>query len=234
MKAILPLMLLCTTLSFAQKTSIDLAAYKNNPGYTMAETTYTVGTHVFNLVNISPKVKGDTACISAVVIDKRKFVLFDIGAQDGPYGLFVPRRQPIRNGLIALKASPLEGKTFLFLSTGKLITLPGAQTLADTLSQLVYCVWKNDKGFSLTLFNYKSMRLAIPTVAIREPLKWYMVDGSYGFSVAGEKGYYTVDLFTKSVVKTDDVSGSPQPLDYLMDLSAVESARCCTAKALRY
>lgn len=58
--------------------------------------------------------------------------------------------------------------------------------------------------------------------------------GSSDSSVAGEMGCYSMNLFSKAVVKTDDIAGTSQPLDYLMDLSTAEPARCCTGKAFRY
>ncbi|MBN1307363.1 MAG: hypothetical protein JXA18_05565 [Chitinispirillaceae bacterium] len=233
MKALMPALLLGATLSFAEKNSIDLAVYKNSKNFTMSEASYTVGSRTFTLVNIRPNVKNDTACISAIIIDKRKFVLFDIGIEDGAYGLFVPRSQPLKQGLIVLKASPTEGKTFIFLSNGKLVTLPGAQTFVDTAGKSIYCIWDNDGAYQLTVFNYKAMRLTIPTTVIKQPAQWYTSGISYCFTVPQEKGYYSVEMLTKSIVKTDQADGALSPVPYLMDFSKIDPAGCCGAKVLR-
>jgi hypothetical protein len=233
MKICILALVFCVTLSFAQKTTIDLATYKNNANFSVAETPYTIGTHTFTLVNIQPRVKGDTACISAIVIDKRKFVLFDIGAQAGAYGLFVPPQQPLRQGLIVLKASASEGKTFIFLSTGKLITLPGAQTIVDTTGKLIYCVWENGPKYQLTVFNYKAMRVVVPTMAIKQPVQWYSAGASYCFSVPQEQGYYSVEMLTKDIVQIDQPEDALVPVPYLMDFSKIDTATCCSAKALK-
>jgi hypothetical protein len=228
------LLLICgASLCFAQKTTIDLSAYKTNKNFTWAETSYTIGKHTFGLVNIKPRVKGDTACISAILIDKRKYVLFDIGVEAGAYGLFVPRNQPISEGLIVLKASPTEAKTFIFLSNGKLITLPGAHVIADTVGKYIYCVWENDKQYRLTVFNVKNMLLVVPTKVISQPDKWYAAGVSYYFSTQGEKGYYSIDLFTKSIVKTEQPEGTLSPVSYLMDFSKIDPTSCCGAKGLK-
>jgi hypothetical protein len=233
MKRIALLLVFAVSLCFAQKTTIDLAAYKTNKNFTWAETSYAIGKHTFGLVNIKPRVKGDTACISAILIDKRKYVLFDIGTEAGAYGLFVPRYLPISEGLVVLKASPTEAKTFIFLSNGKLITLPGAQVIADTVGKYIYCVWENDKQYRLTVFNVKNMILVMPTKIISQPDKWYASGVSYYFSSPQEKGYYSIDLFTKSVVKTEQPEGTLSPASYLMDFSKIEPPSCCSGKALK-
>ncbi|MBN1575201.1 MAG: hypothetical protein JW913_01520 [Chitinispirillaceae bacterium] len=233
MKKTVLALVFCASFPSAGKTTIDLAAYKNNKNFTTAETSYTVGARTFTLVNIRPRVKSDTACISAVIIDKRKLVLFDIGVEAGAYGLFVPRRQPLRGGLVVLKASPVEGKTFIFLSNGKLITLPGAQTIVDTTGKSVYCVWENDNQYRLTVFNYRSMRLTIPTTIIKQPLQWYASGVSYCFTAPQEKGYYSVEPFMKSVVKIDQAESDLSPVPYLTDFSKIDPAGCCNAKALK-
>ena len=230
----LPLVLfIAVSFCFAQKTTIDLTAYKNNKSYVVAETSYTVGKHTFGLVNIRPRVTGDTACISAIIIDKRKYVLFDVGVDAGAYGLFVPRHQPVSDGLVVLKASPVEAKTFIFLSNGKLITLPGAHVIVDTVSNYVYCVWENDKQYRLTVFNVKNMLLVYPTTIISQPAQWFASDISYYFTSPQEKGYFSVDMFTKSVSKTDKPDGTLSPVSYLMDFSKIDAASCCSAKALK-
>jgi hypothetical protein len=233
MKKLIPALLFCATLSFAENSTIDLTVYKNNKNFTMAETSYTVGTRTFTLINIKPHLKNDTACISAIVIDKRKFVLFDIGVEAGAYGLFVPHSQPLKNGLIVLKASPVEGKTFVFLSTGKMVTLPGAQTVIDTAGKYIYCVWDNDKQYRLTVFSYKTMRVVVPTTTIKQPVQWYSSGISYCFTAPEEKGYYSVEMFTKTVNKIDQADGTLTPVPYLMDFSKIVPADCCGAKALK-
>ena len=233
MKTLSLLLICCASLCFAQKTTIDLNAYKNNKNFTMAETSYTIGKHTFTLVNIKPRMKSDTACISAIILDKRKFVLFDINVEEGAYGLFVPRQQPISDGLIALKASPVEAKTFIFLSNGKLITLPGAQVIVDTVGKYIYCVWENDKQYRLTVFNSKNMILVLPTKIISQPAQWFASGVSYYFTSPQEKGFYSVDMFTKSVNKIDKPESAVAPVSYLMDFSKIDAASCCNAKALK-
>jgi hypothetical protein len=233
MKTLSLALIFLVSLCFAQKSTIDLSAYKNNKNFTWAETSYTIGKHTFGLVNIKPRVKGDTACISAVLIDKRKYVLFDIGVEAGAYGLFVPRYQPISDGLIAIKASPTDAKTFIFLPNGKLITLPGAQVIADTVGKYIYCVWENDKQYRLTVFNTKNMILVLPPKIISQPAQWFASGVSYYFTSPQEKGYYSVDLFTKSVVKTEQPEGALTPASYIMDFGKIEPASCCNAKVLK-
>jgi hypothetical protein len=233
MKTLILALIFGATLCFAEKSTIDLAAYKNNKNFTVAETSYTIGKHTFGLVNIRPKVKGDTACISAVLIDKRKYVLFDINVETGAYGLFVPHHQPIADGLIVLKASSTDAKTFIFLANGKLITLPGSQVVADTVGKYIYCVWENDKQFRLTVFNTKNMLLVFPTKVIAQPAQWFASGVSYYFTSPGEKGYYSNDMFTKSVTKVDKPESDIVPASYLMDFSKVEAVNCCSGKALK-
>jgi hypothetical protein len=233
MKTLTLALIVACAACFAQKSAIDLNAYKNNKNFTISEAPYIIGSHSFTLVNIRPRVKGDTACISAVIIDKRKFVLFDVGVESGAYGLFVPHLQPIPDGLIALNASPVDGKTFIFLSNGKLITLPGALAFVDTTGKCVYCVWENDKQYRLSVFNYKVVRLVIPTMTIAQPLQWFSSGISYCFSAPQEKGYYSVDMFTKTVTKIDQAEGALTPVSYLMDFSKIENVNCCSGKALK-
>jgi hypothetical protein len=232
MKTTLLALFLCASLSFAEKATIDLNVYKNNKNFSWAETSYTIGKHTFGLVNIKPRVKGDTACISAIILDKRKFVLFDISVEAGAYGLFVPRRQPVEGGLIAIKASPMDAKTFLFLSNGKLVTLPGSQVVFDTAGKYVYCVWENEKQYRLTVFNVKNMLLVFPTKVIAQPQQWYASGVSFYFTSPGEKGYYSVDMFAKSVEKVEKPEGTLSPVSPLMDFAKVDPATCCGAKAL--
>jgi hypothetical protein len=233
MKPFLMVLFVLMSTSFAQKSTIDLNKFRNNKNYAYAEVPVKVGSHTFTLINIKPLVKSDTACISAIVIDKRKYVLYDIGNSGAAYGLFVCKQQPLREGLIVLKASPTDGKTFIFLSNGKLVSLPGASCFVDTTGKNVYCVWENDRQYRLTVFDYKNMRIAIPTTLIPQPAAWYNTGVSYCFKTAQEKGYSTVDMFTKSITKSDDAEGTPAPVAYLMDFSRVEASKCCGAQALK-
>jgi hypothetical protein len=223
----------CISLCFAEKGTIDLNAYKNNKNFVWAETSYTVGQHSFGLVNIRPRLKGDTACISAIIIDKRKYVLFDVGLEAGAFGLLVPRSQPVKDGLVAIKASPVDAKTFIFLSNGKLITLPGGQVIVDSTGKYIYCVWENDKQFRLTVFSYRNMILVMPTTVIAQPLQWFASGVSFYFTSPQEKGYYSVDMFTKSISKVAQADGALSPVSYLMDFTKIDAANCCNAKALK-
>jgi hypothetical protein len=232
MRALLLLLTIGASLCAAQKTTIDLAAYKNK-GYAMAQTAYTIGAHVFTLVNIKPLHKTDTACISAIVIDKRKYVLFDVGIEGAATGLIVPRRQPIPDGLVVLKASPVEGKTFVFLSNGKLVTLPGALALADTAGKNIYCVWDNETHYRLTVFDYKNVRVIVPATDIARPRQWYSTGLSFCFSVEKEKGYYIVDMITKSISKTESVDAPLTPVSYLVDFGKFDNTKCCTGQVLK-
>jgi hypothetical protein len=231
MKPILALMI-CSSLCFSQKSTIDLKAYKAK-SFSIAETAYKIGAHTFTLVNIKPLHKSDTACISAIIIDKRKYVLFDIGIEGAATGLIVPIRQPISDGLVVVKASPDEGKTFVFLSNGKVVTLPGALVVADTTGKHLYCVWENEKQYRLTVFDYKNVRVVIPTVEIVKPVQWYANGISICFNADGEKGYYSVDMFTKSISKTESTDGTPAPVSYLVDFSKTDIGKCCTGQVLK-
>jgi hypothetical protein len=213
--------------------TIDLNKFKNNKNYTFAEVPLKVGAHTFTLINIKPLAKSDTACVSAIVIDKRKYVLYDIGPAGAAYGLFVCKQQPLKDGLIVLKASPNDGKTFIFLSNGKLVSLPGASTFVDTVGKNVYCVWENDKQYRLTVFDYKNMRIAIPTTLVSQPVAWYNNGISYCFASPDEKGYFSVDMFTKSIAKSGEAEGALAPVAYLMDFSKVDASKCCGAQSLK-
>ena len=232
MKAFILALICCVSVCFSEKATVDLNSYKKNKNFMVTEASYTIGKHTYTLVNIKPRTKSDTACISAIIIDKRKYVLYDINVEAGAYGLFVPHHQPITDGLIAVKASAVEAKTFIFLSNGKLITLPGSQVIVDTVAKSVYCVWENDKQYRLTVFSVKNMIPMIPTRVIPQPLQWYESGASYYFSSTGAKTYYSVDMFTKSVEKIEKPEGALLPVPYLMDFSTIDSTSCCGAKAL--
>lgn len=100
---------LCT-MCLAQQSTIDIEQYKKSKKHSFSERSFTVGKHTYRVVNIKPLGASDTACISAVVLDKRKYVLFDVNVTSGPFGMIVPSRQPVPGGLIILKASPLEDR----------------------------------------------------------------------------------------------------------------------------
>jgi hypothetical protein len=219
---------------FAEKATINLEVYKNNKNFTVAQVPIKAGSHTFTLMNIKPMIKSDTTCICAIIIDKRKYVLYDIGAEGSPCGLFTLKQQPLREGTIVLKASPSDGKTFIFLSNGKLVSLPGADAFVDTTGKNIYCVWDNEKHFRLTVFDYKNMRVTVPTTDIAQPSAWYSSGMSYYFSVNGEKGYYSVDMITKSVTKSDEAEGALTPVSYLMDFSKVSATACCGMQALKH
>ena len=234
MKPVLMVLFAFMSMSFAQKSTIDLNRFKNNRNFTFAEVPLKVGAHTFTLINIKPLIKSDTACVSAIVIDKRKYVLFDIGVAEGAAcGLFVCKQQPLKDGTIVLKASPTDGKTFIFLSNGKLVSLPGASSFVDTTGKNVYCVWENDRQYRLTVFDYKNMRIAIPTTLVSQPVAWHNTGVSYCFTAPNEKGYYTVDMFTKSITKSDEAEGTLSPVEYLMDFGKVTAAACCGVQALK-
>jgi hypothetical protein len=234
MKPLLLLAFVLSSMSFAQKSTIDLTRFKNNKNYAVAEVPLKVGTHTFTLINIKPLVKSDTACISAIVIDKRKYVLFDIGVAEGAAcGLFVCKQQPLKEGIIVLKASPSDGKTFIFLSNGKLVSLPGASCFVDTMGKNIYCVWENDTQYRLTVFDYKNMRIVIPTTLISRPMAWYNNGMSFCFTAPDEKGYSTVDMFSKSIVKGGEAEGTLAPVSYLMDFGKLDASKCCGAQALK-
>jgi hypothetical protein len=224
---------------FAQKSTIDIDLYKKSKQHSFAEKSYIIGKHTFHVVNIKPLGRSDTACISAIILDKRKYVLFDVDvpSASAPLGMVVPAVQPIKGGLVILKASPYDGKTFLLLSDGKVVTLPGASIVIDTVGKCVYCVWDNDKNFKLTVFDYKGLRLIINTTEIAEPKQWYGSAMGYCFTTAGSadpKTYYTVDLMTKGIIKGDlRPDGELKPVSYFGGLDKLSRATCCGAEALK-
>jgi hypothetical protein len=226
MKRIVCLVLFLTAACFAQQSTIDIEAYKTSKKHSFSERSYTVGKHTYRIVNIKPLAASDTACISAVVIDKRKYVLFDVNVATGPVGIIVPTSQPISGGLIVLRASPVDAKVFLILPSGKVVTLPGAMVVADTIGQCVYCVWDNDKTFRLTVFDYKTLRLMFNAVAINEPRQWYTDGMAYGFTIA-DGNYYTVDFMSKSIAKGAKPASGLTPVSYVADFAKIDRATCC-------
>ena len=227
------IVLACFCMCFAQQATINIDKYKNSKKYSFAERSIVVGKHTFRLVNIKPLSASDTNCISAVVIDKRKYVLFDVDVTAGPFGLIVPSVQPISGGLIILKASPYDAKTFFLLQSGKVVTLPGASVIVDTTGKCAYCVWDNDKTFRLTVFDYKSLQLVIRTTDIPQPSQWFSTGMAYCFTTTTDKQYYTVDLMTKTITSSARVEATPAPVSYIADLSKIDRAKCCGAEALR-
>jgi len=245
MKSIAIIVCCAVALCFAQQSTIDIGLYKKSKAYSFSEKSYTVGKHVYQVINIKPLAKpgvasqdassgaSDTACISAIVIDKRKYVLFDIDVPSGPLGMIVPAAQPIPGGLIVLKASPYEGKTFLLLPDGKVVALPGSSVIVDTVGRCVYCVWDNDRNFKLTVFDYKGLRLIINTTEISEPKQWYSAGMGYCFSGKDLKTFYTVDFMTKSITKGEKPDGELKPVSYFGGLDKLDRSTCCGAEVLR-
>jgi hypothetical protein len=216
----------------AQQSSLDIEQYKKSKKHTFTERSYTVGKHTYRVVNIKPLSASDTACISAVVLDKRKYVLFDVGVSGGAFGIIVPAIQPVRNGLVIIKASQYDGKLFLVLATGKVITLPGALVFADTVGSCMYCVWDNDKNYRLTVFDYKNLRLVFNTIAIAEPKQWFTDGFTNGFTAA-DGAYYSVDFMSKTVVKGEKPASGLTPLSYVADVEKIDRAKCCTGEVMK-
>lgn len=229
------IVLLVSAVCAIQGATIDLGTYENSAKYDFAEETYNVGKHTYRLINISPQTGNDTSCIAVIGIDKRKYVLLDMNVSSHPYGLVVPEDQPIKDGLVILKPSPFDGKTFLVLPTGKLLTLPGANTLFDVPGNTAYCVWDNDGVYRLTVFDYNALRILIKSIVIPQPLQWYSDGLSYGFAAKedGEKVYYAVEPITKSATKVDGPPSGGEKKQYLVDFSEMDTGKCCGAEVLR-
>jgi hypothetical protein len=217
----------------AQQASIDIEVYKKSKKYAYTEHAYTIGKHSFKIVNVkSLAANADTSCISAIVLDKRKYVLFDIDVPTGAIGLFVPQSQPIQDGLIVLKSSPYEAKTFIILGNGKVMTLPGALDFVDSVGSCIYCVWDNDKTFRLTVFDYKNLRMVVKPTAIEQPIQWFSDGMSYGFTTA-EKEYYSMDFMSRNIIKGEKPQGDIKEVPYLIDLDKVDRAKCCGPEVLK-
>jgi len=230
--AVLAALLLAASSLTAQQSSIDLDTYRKNEAYAYAERTYKVGEHKYTTVNIKPKKAGDTTCISALVIDKRKYVMVDLGHADAPHGLVVPDAQPIKGGLIVIKASPIEAKTFLILPNGKVVTLPGDRVVVDKPGSTVYAVWNNDGAFMLTVFDYERMRLLMNSISIEQPKQWFTDGMVYSFSVEGKKDYQSVDLFTKSI-SSIPAGKQMQQAEHVVDASSVTPSSCCSGETMK-
>jgi len=220
------------TACLAQQSTIDMEQYRTSKKFAYSERSYTVGKHAYRVVNIKPLGVSDTNCISAVVIDKRKYVLFDVNVTAGAFGLVVPAKQPVAGGLVILKASPLDGKMFLVLQSGKMVSLPGASVFADTTGSCVYCVWDNDNTFRLTVFDYKNLRLVFNTVVIPEPKQWH-TDGFTCWFAAADGAYYTVDFLQKAVVKGEKPASGLTPVSYIVDIDKLDRASCCGASQFK-
>lgn len=232
MKPIAVMIIFIIASCFAQQSTIDIEQYKKSKKHSFTERTYTVGKHAYRVVNIRPLGASDTACISALVLDKRKYMLFDVNVNSGSFGMIVPPVQPLRGGLIILKASPYDGKVFLLLSSGKVVTLPGASVIADTAGSCVYCVWDNDKTYRLTVFDYKNLRLVFNTVAIAEPRQWCTDGFAYGF-LAADGAYYTVDFMQKAITKGEKPVSGLNQVSYIADLEKIDRAKCCTGEVMK-
>ena len=213
------------------QSTIDLEQYRDNSRYTMAEQRYEVGGRGYQVVNIRPAVVKDTACISALVIDKRKFVLVDLTSSGGSTGMVVPREQPIENCLLAVKLSAIDAKTFLIFANGKVVSIPGDRLLLDEAGKTLLSVWDNSGEFLLTVFDYRAMRLMLSPVPIARPESWY-TNGLAWFFKADDGGLYTFDMFSKNVSPIAGVEGELQPVRYVFEPSTVDADACCGAAAL--
>ena len=247
MKTIMSIVCCAVTMCFAQNSTIDINQYKKSKNHSFSEKSYTIGKHAFRVVNIKPLTSprgasngassgtSDTACISALILDKRKYVLFDVDvpSASAPLGMIVPQVQPIAGGLIVLKASPYEGKTFLLLPDGKVVALPGASVIIDTVGKCVYCIWDNDRNIKLTVFDYKGLRLIINTTEIAEPKQWYSAGMGYCFIGTDSKTWYMVDFMTKTITKGEKPEGELKPVSYFGGLDKLDRARCCGAEVLK-
>lgn len=219
---------------WAQGSTIDLGAYKGSDAYAYAEVSHTIGEHEYRFVNIKPKSAGDTTCIAAVVIDKRKYVLMDLEMDGQRTGLVVPENQPVKNGLLVVKVSPLDAKTFLVLESGKVVTLPGDRVIVDPMGKTILCIWDNSGSFQLTVLDYRKMRLVVSTTPIVEPQSWETNGLAYYFTAAGEEGgQYTIDLFSKQVSKVQPVEKGLEKLEYTFEPSGLDAKSCCGSTTLR-
>jgi hypothetical protein len=214
------------------QSTIDLDVYKNTKKYTMAQRSYTVGTHTYTVVNITPKVAGDTACISALVIDKRKYVLVDLVSSGKPCGIVVPAKQPIAQCLVAVKLSAIDAKTFLIFASGKVVTLPGDRILVDEPGKTVLSVWDNGGQFQLTVLDYRKMSLIVSPTPIARPAAWFTNGLAWYFKPAEGEGYFTLDLFTKGIASVKEVEGGLEQVAYAFEPSTVDAAACCGATVL--
>lgn len=225
--------LAATAICLAQSktaSTINLDVYKNKSKYAVAETTLTVKTHSYRLMNIQPLYPSDTSCISAVIIDKRKLVFFDVNGKKSPRGLLVPKEQPISGAVMVFRGSPIESRTMIFFANGKLVTLPGDKVIADPDGNMVYSVWDNDSTCRLTVFDYRRMKIIVPATVIAKPEKWYSTGMDYYFKVSGANTYYTVSALTGSVDKLDQPQAGAEPVSYIHGFESVDPKNCCGSK----
>lgn len=215
LKYLLILLLFAVVSAMASEKPTNLDEFKKNKNFAWAETTLTVAEKEYRLVNIRNKdVKADTACLSAILFDKRKLVFTDYSSSATPHGLVIPSQQPIKNGLIVLKPSPTDAKALIIFPSGKMVILPGASVLVDDAGSMVYCVWDDEGQHKLSVFNYKALKLLLTAVPIQKPVKWYSSVFDYQFT-AEDKASYTVDIMGRSVRKADENPGDASELKYV-------------------
>lgn len=232
--AVIALVCACTALAQSAKTAqptIDLQKYRDVKKYSYVEKAYTIGTHSYTLVNIKPKTASDTTCITAIVIDKRKYVLVDLQAADAPHGLVVPPTQPIDSSLLVVKVSPIDAKTFVILRSGKMATLPGDRLIIDAAGSTILSVWDNQGQCYLTVFDYRKLNLMVAPVAIAKPTQWF-TNGLAWYFKADDGRYFTLDLFTKTVTAVAQLEKGLEEITYTFDPSTLQPAQCCGAQAL--
>lgn len=218
---------------FAQQTpSIDLDFFKKSKKYSYSEKAYTVGNHSYRIVNIKPLYATDTFCISALVIDKRKYMLYDIGENLSICGMTVPQNQPISEGLIILKLSEIEGKVFFALANGKVVTLPGSFVFADTIGKCIYCIWDNNGFFRLTVFDYKNLKLIFNSVVISSPKQWF-TDGFNYLFLSNDGEYFTIDFMSKKIVKSQKPEGNIKKIEYILDSDKMSKIKCCSFESIK-
>jgi hypothetical protein len=229
MMIILTAMAICLAQSKTAST-ISLDAYKDKSKYALAETTITVKAHSYRLVNIQPLFPCDTSCISMVIIDKRKFVFFDLNGKKAPRGLLLPKEQPIPGAKIVFRGSPIESRTILFFENGKLVTLPGDMVIADPDNNILYCVWDNDNTYKLTVFDYQRMKSIVSAANIEKPEKWYSSGIDCYFKVSGADTYYTISTLVGTINKMNKPDAGDKQLSYIRGFRSVDPADCCGSK----
>lgn len=216
----------------AEQKTIDLEPYKNAKKYTYAEVSRTIGTHAYTFVNVRPKAKSDTACISALVIDKRKYLMVDLFPDSSRTGIVIPESQPVENGLLAIKVSPLDAKTFIILASGKVVTLPGDYVIVDQAGKTVLVAWDNGGSWLLSVLDYRKMNLLVQPTSIAKPVSWYTNGLAWYFKADGEQGYYTIDLLTKSISKAPSLDGDLDAVPYTFEPSKLTPQGCCGKETL--
>lgn len=214
-KYLLIMLFVAVMSALAAEKPTNLDEFKKNKNFAWAETTLTVAKKEYRLVNIRNKdEKADTACLSAILFDKRKLVFTDYSSSAAPHGLVIPSQQPIKDGLVILKPSPTDAKALIIFPNGKMVILPGASVLVDAAGSMVYCVWDDKGQHKLSVFNYKALKLLLTAVPIQKPVKWYSSVFDYQFT-AEDKASYTVDIIGRSVRKADEEAGDLTELEYI-------------------